>query len=450
MTQPFWRTAARADRPVEPAAAATRPAEDGSRQDAAVGVISALRRALANGKSLWVVGASIAASMLTIVSGMLTARLLGPVGRGAVSGVVAMTQVSVWAAMLSMSRGNTFYFHHEAGRDRRPVLVANSLLYTVLVGALVSLAQPMLEIPTVLGPRTSVLVTLLGVAMLAGDFLGNFLLADRTYRAFGVKRVLETTLYVAGLSALALRGAMSPARCIAVLVASFGVANVVALWMLVRRGVARVCRPSASLFGKVASYGFHSQGSDMPRLLSQFLPQLVVLPLLGVEAFGFYSVAASIGGLSQLVSGPISTVFLSESAAASPNVVRARLRAQAPRLVLLLIGTAAVQVALAPFMIRVLYGPAFAGSAPVARVLCIWFMLAGLNQFMQHAHLASGQPLRAASAATGGLVVGIALLAAFARGGLIPVALACVAAAASECALLAWGTGVLSRTRSGE
>ncbi len=437
-----------AGRPLEDALAAETPSIRASgRSPLAERILGAIRSAISTvgAKYIWVVGATFVVSLLSMVGGILVARTLGPSGRGAVSGAVLVSQVAVWTLTLGMARGNTFYLNHQVvGADRKSVLLVNSLLYSLVTGLVAGALIAHLYFASLLGHVAIYVITALVTAMLAGDFINNLLLASHDYRAYGTKRFVETLAYVTLLLLLAAFGRLTPTGSLAALLASCVGANIVGGVFLSGRGFKFSYRPDRHAFSMVASYGLRSQISDAPRFLSQFLPQLVILPLLGIGAYGLYSVALSLAGLTQMLSGPISSVFLSEWAGKPIDEVKRRAAAGAWRLLCILAVITAVQLIAADPLIRALYGRSFATSVPIARVLSVWFMIGGLNQFLQHTNLAAGTPLRAAFASIVGLVVGLAGIAALARTyGALGIAYACVAASAVECALLASGLGLL-------
>jgi O-antigen/teichoic acid export membrane protein len=406
-----------------------------------------LEERVRSGKTVWVIGAGLVVTALNVVGGVVIARTLGPAGRGAVAGAVVVTQVAVWFATVGMARGNTYYLNDAAGGAKGSTLLSNSLLYSSVAGlvtggvAAVSLGgiAPDISAKTV--------VVLLGTTMLAADFVNNLLLGAHDYRGYGAKRIAETFAYVLLLGGLAAGRWISSTRALAALLVAGLAANLFGLARLRVNGFILGARPERTLFWRVASFGARAQVSDVPRFLAQFIPQLIVLPLLGVEQFGLYTVALSYAGLTQLVSGPTSSVFLAEVAGRPIAEIAGAARAALRHVAVVIGGLTVALVVCAGWVILTLYGESFRPSVALARVLACWFLIGGLNQLAQHAFIAAGRPLRAAAASTVGMgltVAGIAFVRATYGG--LGVAFACVAGGAAELVLLMAGLGLVSGT----
>jgi O-antigen/teichoic acid export membrane protein len=326
-----------------------------------------------------------------LVSGTLSARLLGPENRGYLAILVAVPSAISQLGAVGMSLAATYYLSSgEIGGAeiirllRRPALVQLVLLtlintaiilsYTFVSGAPIILAAcvSLGQVPAALGLEY-------GLA---------FLLGARRHGTVNVLRTLNPALTAVGVATLYLFHDRSVASVMAASTAASIIVGIIAL----RRGVAvavavriqnslvaqlgwRRARRTVLAFGRQGYIGFLSPVDTFR------LDQLAVGFLLSPRELGFYVVGAAFTNVGRLVAINLGLSATPEIAAQSDHDAQR----SAARHTLLLTGgiLTLLTVALALFVIVAIpffFGETYRSSIPVAEILLVACWLLSLKR----------------------------------------------------------------------
>lgn len=351
---------------------------------------------------------------LGVASSVLTARFLGPGGRGILATVTAMAGIGLQLGNLGLHASNTFQV------SRRPDLLApiwanslrtaSALGLALAIGALAagSVFPEMLgtiPLPLLLPAALSIpfqLLVLFGLNLLVG--MGRTAL-------FNVLELTFRAVSVAGLAVMLILFGKDVRWVLGLnLVLAIGAAAVLAavLGRMVRHSGAPESHGNMTLFRSGVAYGAKAYVAALLAYLIVRSDMLLVNALRGTAEAGVYSIAVQISDLLYLLPMSIGLVLfprLTRQGDGDP-IFALKIARHNAFLMLLLCGAAAV---LAPWAIRFLYGGEF---LPAVRAL--WWLLPGIWAYGACNPIAtqlasSGMPLSAVVVWIPPLVLNVAL-----------------------------------------
>jgi O-antigen/teichoic acid export membrane protein len=354
---------------------------------------------------------------LTIISGIILARTLGPGGRG------ELTAVLVWPAMLAAigSIGvveSTAFF--VARRDDDVGAVIGTSLGIGLAQSLV-LGAIGIGVVSVVFTGSSATVTTAAYAYLAFvplNLLSLYLMATlnglQHFVAFNAIRILTIASTTTGIVALALSGHLGvETATVTYLLANFVAGSCAALLVAREIGVGAI-RLDRAVARRLLVFGIKSHTSSVSASLNERLDQLLISIFLAPALLGLYVVAVTLTSATSLIGSSVSLVALPAIARAADEEERQRLARRF--VVITALGAAAVTaplLLLTPWLIELCFGRSFESAATVARILLVAGVFLSVNRTLAAIVKGAGRPLDAGTAefmALGVTVVGLAVL----------------------------------------
>jgi len=352
-------------------------------------------------------------TVLTAISGVLAARILGVTGRG------ELAAIQLWATQLTplalLGLGQSLVYYSALKRDEIPSLVATAIVIGLL-GSVVTGITGFFLIPWTLDSSSARLVgaatkfllviplsVLVGVAYCPLQAVGAF----GTWNAL---RTAQTAMWPAVLLiawVLALRDAVVISQLYLVGLAAF--LPLIAIRM--RRTFPGPPRFSTQRAQDLLSFGLPALMATLPDAANSRLDQIFVAASWGVEPLGLYVVAST-------WSAAYGTLFAALIHVVVPHVARLDSREEQRaeflrlwRLGMLLAGVMALATAaMAPVAVPLLFGRQFARASGLAVLLCLPSMLLALRQVLAAGSLGLGRPRSLVQASTVALVVNLVLL----------------------------------------
>lgn len=331
---------------------------------------------------------------VSLVTGVIVTRTLGPEGRGFYATAVAVGAIGVQFGNLGLHASNTYYVAQD--RSRLAALFGNSLLVSLGVGGfVVALAGCLFAVWPQLAPLHGPLLTLallwipLGLAYL---LLQNLLLGIQEVRAYNTTE-LGTRLLTVGLLALVIwGGAVTPERVFAVSLIAMVVGIALVGWRL-RGQVAERVRWSWKLFRQGVRYGFKAYLAAFFAYLVLRVDLLMVKQMLGAEQAGYYSLAANMAELVGLLPVSIGALLFPKLAAMPDETVRWRYARKTALVVgALMVGLVVVAVLFVRPVVSLLYGTAFLPAAPAFVWLAPAIVTLAVNTIFMNYFAAGGMP----------------------------------------------------------
>lgn len=331
---------------------------------------------------------------INLATGIITARALGPEGRGEQAVMILWSQFLASAMTLGLP-SSVVYNLRRYPKEQSELFSAALLLGTVL--GLVASLTGIVCMPWWLAQYSAEVINLAQWFMLNAPVCLLLLICSAALEAEGdfatsnQIRCLIPFIALVVLSVLALTGVLTPfTSSLAYTLNGLPIffLMLVRLWNLFRprwRGLVASCK-------RLIHYGLRSYGVDLVTTLALQGNQVLMVGLLAPASMGIYVVALSLSRMLNVFQTSIVTVLFPK-AAARPTVEVVDLTGRATRVsttLALLAGI--VVIILGPVLLRLLYGSEFLGAVPVFRILVIEVVLSGTTMVLAQAFMALGQP----------------------------------------------------------
>lgn len=332
--------------------------------------------------------------IVNILTGVLTARLLGPEGRGIYVAVTLWPPLFSALAVAGLNSAVVYRLRrspHSMGGIASAALLlgAASALATTVIGACL--------LPLFMAKYGAALVIFAQLCLV--NVLVNSMqsLIKQTFAGAGqywycnLIHLLPQLFHLLGLLAILPFAALSARAAVVALIISSSAAVLVMLPKFIR-----VVRPQfRGAFGELlqlVSYMFRAMPTDIVFTLATYSDRLVLLPLLAPHELGLYAVAFSFSRVIQFVQPAIMSVFLSHMSAQS-EAENKLLHDRACRvLIACLVPGCALCWFAGEWLLVFAYGAEFAAAMTVFRLLVIEASLGVLSQVTVQLFLARNRP----------------------------------------------------------
>jgi len=347
--------------------------------------------------------------VLGMVSAILTARVLGPGGRGLLAALVTLGAVGVQLGQVGMPAALTF---HAAGRQPVRRLLGVALMTALGWGtALAVAALVVFAVVPSIAPVDRFTVLALGLAWIPLGLLlqlgQSLLLGTGDVRRYNLTQVAEYSGAVLLMVALWQAGRASP---VSFYLAGF--ASMVAVGAYTTGRIWRVggppSRPPASLLRAMAGYGGKAFLSSMFAFLVLQFDLLMVIAMLGDAAAGQYSIAARMAEMIYLVPVSVGTILFATVASMEDGRWRFT-RGVTLRLAAVLVPGLALAAVLARPVIVLLFGEAFLPAAGPFLWLLPGILLLSLNTQLMNYFAGIGMPLVTVLAPAAAFILNVGL-----------------------------------------
>lgn len=348
-------------------------------------------------------------------TGILTARVLRPEGRGELSAMI------LWPVFLSgafsLGLPSALLYTMKRNRQHSGLMISTA----VAIGVSLSFVTAMLGfllLPHWLGHYRPEIVRMAQLFMISTPATILVLIGRSAWEAEGRFGTSSASYVAAPLTALAV---------LLILLSIHRLTPITAAWAYVLSGVPpliwmcsslrerfyfrfRAMRSSAK---ELMSYGLRSYGIDLCGTLSQYVDQALVLGLLTAPEMGVYTVTLSLSRL-------INVVFVSTSAVLFPKAMEHDVEGSCRLAMRALIGSLALAIPGAIALIwgsmlaiRTLYGPEYLIATGLFRILVLEALLSGSISVMSQPFMAMGKPGTVTMFQAGGLLASIPLICLF-------------------------------------
>lgn len=379
---------------------------------------------------------------LNIVTGLLAARLLLPEGRGELAALL------LWPGLIAELGSLGLYdalLYRAATRTVSPRALFAAMAALTAALSVTLIAIGFVVLPIVFAKHGDDMLTL-ALFFLCGFlptyftslFSSGLFQGQLQIAAWNVLRLLVPATYLVILVALLLSAGTNVADFAAAYVAAQAVAGVTGLVLIARRGWLSFAADSDVIKGLLA-YGIKVHVGEILYSLRQRLDQAVIALWLPSAELGLYVVALTVAN------GPLILVFtvanvafpkISQQETGGKLLVFGRYLRFA---VAMAIGIIVVLWALVPWLLPLLFGPAFAPAVPIANILLLGTLPLAAKLMFQQALKAWDRPLIVSRAEAIGLVTAAALLAVLMPSfGLVGVAWSLVLSQLAAAGVMAW------------
>jgi len=392
--------------------------------------------------AILVIGLRSMALAVNILTGLVSAALLGATGRGVLAAL--LTGPAFLAGVGSMGLHSALIYRMKEEPDAARNYFGNALILALGLGV-IAMGIGWAVAPIWLHRYDPATIWLGRVLLLAVPLTMATWTMTGAAEAQGWFTFANGTLYLQNCTVLLLLGVLALTRHITP--ASAAIAYVaptvpVFCYFLIRmlRRVRPDLRPDLKRSIRLLQYGIRLYGVDLLNTFLQYSDQVIVVALLPAHLVGAYVVAQSVARLPNVFSAGVSAVLFPSVAARSQVHVMEKV-AMSFRLVTLVSACAALALGIAgPTLLMLVYGVNFAPAIAPLRILLAATILSNGTAILYQAYAASGRPGFVTLCEGTGLMIGLPLMALLAREyGAMGVAIAVLMSATLRAAAAAAG-----------
>lgn len=378
----------------------------------------------------------------SILTGPLIARALGPADRGAMAAVVVPISLANLLFTAGLPESLTFFVSKRrmsSGRALRIAVGAGAGIGLAVALGMIALTPVLLVRYPAYHPVFMVLLFTLPLSIGFAAVRG-IAAALRRFDLVLAERASTALVRTGAIVLLALVGLLSVVNAAAVTVVAGVVGSFFLLRALRRPQPAEGVEPNSR---RVASFAFAAAVGTIGSVLVLRLDQALMVPLVAPRQLGFYAVAVSLAELPLALSAAMRDVVFTVSSAADDISYAA----QACRRTLVIVGVTCLGgVLVAPLLLPLLFGSAFAPAVAVTQVLFAGTLLSAVTSVLGAGLLSAGRAMYRSAILLGGAVLTIPLVIWWAsHGGALGAGLASVA----TYAVMAAGTVLVFTRTSG-
>jgi O-antigen/teichoic acid export membrane protein len=352
--------------------------------------------------------------LLSIVSGLISARLLQPEGRGELAAIQNWPFFLMTIGVLGLADSIVYYGSKRQGE----LALASTTWFLLLPASLVFMIAGYFAMPYLLAAQSAEILQAARLYLLLIPFacLNSVHFLHMSWKRFGIWNLLRlmipgaytVILIIAWIFAKNI-SAFWVARAYFVIYALYSLVVVISLRIY---GPLSLRRRIPELRQPMVRFGVQSLLGSMPQLLNLRLDQLVMAAFVKPMQLGLYVVAASWSTiLSGLVMAIGQTMFpqlaqLDDAQDAQRQLVQVIRFGFWVDLFLSLL-----MLAFTPLGVPLLFGPRYAPSVPPALILVVGSGILYLNMLFSNGLKGTGKPSAVAWAEGAGLLVTLVLLA---------------------------------------
>jgi O-antigen/teichoic acid export membrane protein len=338
----------------------------------------------------------IAMIALQMATGILTARVLHPQGRGELAAMILWPLFLASVTSLGIP-SSLIYFIRKRNSGRRSLIMhgfALSIGFGCIAAGISALLLPRWlhqYSPAVIHGAELFLFTIpLCSIMMAGqaslEALGRFSASNAT-------QILVPMSTLAGLLGFYCTHRLTPfTAAIAYVASSVPVAALILFYLWRERNPESHWQWSVAECRLLLSYGIRSYGIDLLNALSERVDAVLVIALLAPSAMGVYAVMLSLSRTLNVFQSAVAMVLFPKTAGQPLDAI-VELTEVAVRISAMITALcAAVLCIVGPILVALLYGRSFAGASGALRILLVEATLACAVTVMAQAFKAVGRP----------------------------------------------------------
>jgi O-antigen/teichoic acid export membrane protein len=375
--------------------------------------------------------------LAAVITGLLSARLLGPTGRGELASVISVTAVLAAVGLLSIGEATVFRTasaHDDHERDS----VLTAALSVAAVLALVTVVAGVGVDHLVFRDRATMHDALLFLSFVPLNYIGLVLVASCQGRRSGLTwSLLRATPQT-----------VNAASCVYLLFAheggqvrNFLLVQIVSNLVLIGMATGFLLAQKVSLRGVslatvrgLLSFGLRMHPAAVGSAAREQLDRIVMTLILPAAALGQYAVAATLAVALMLVGVTVDMVAFPRIAGERDVAAKRTVFLRYARVGVTLIAGAGVALAMASqILIPILFGKAYVPAEAISPLLCLVYALAASKTVIGSGLKAANHPLKLGGAEMATLAIIVLLMPpmVLAYGPIGAAGAACVAQACS-------------------
>jgi len=325
---------------------------------------------------------SVGLMVMGLVTGVISARFLGPGGRGRLA--VAQTVGTLVGTTLALALGESLIFFVRTKARAAAVVLKSAVAVALIAVALVAAVAIAVTPDLLRGDPGAVPATrwycLIGLPLVLLGYPITYRLANGDAARWNQLRFIMPACWLLTLVGFVIAGS----RNVAAIVATFvGLQLVVVplVWRqpFRRRGSWRAAPIDSSLFRPMLRYGAPLLLATAPLTLNARVDQLVIANRSTADELGRYAVSTSYAAVGVVILSSVGTILFPHLAALAVGERIDSLTRSVRGTAILALAVGAMSAAAAPVVIPVVFGDEYAVPILVPMALAAWTALLGLN-----------------------------------------------------------------------
>lgn len=330
---------------------------------------------------------------------VLTARMLGPEGRGLLSGALLIVTLSSSVAACGLAF--SYIYHRGAGqRFHQKRFVFLSALFIATVAAALAAGGLLFDHDPQLRAHMA-LITGFALVTALQNYLVNLTQMQPSLSFLNVTRIVGVVLNLAALVLLFL--VFRPVDFVYVLVGQL-LCSLTLIALCLRWAGSNVFRPVANLdhappqppreasTGHLLKYAFNQHGTVLIGLALTNFDKIYLLRVGTIVEFGYYSLAFTTSRLIGVLFDAMNTALYSRYAGKDEAELSKNINIAFRLTFLPMLALAGVGALLSPWLIQWVYGPKFASMTPAFIVLMFECVVSGAGWTLAQRFNAAGRP----------------------------------------------------------
>ena len=338
--------------------------------------------------------AQVGITAVNVVTGVLTARLLGPLGRGEFAAALMWFMLPSLLATAGLQSGLVYQMRRDpsqaASVGAAGLLVATVVYVPVALLCLAVLPTFMHEYRphVVMLARLGVSAGVMSVFMILAR---QCLLGTRNMHLFNLSQAYTPIAYLLLLGAVLPFHVLTPTIAVLAQMVATGAVLAPTSWWAMRGWRWQRLRP-LSVLRPLTRYSARAAVIDLVNVFAWQIDRLVLIGLIAPAEFGLYAVAVSLARLMSVMQTAISSVTLADLSHKQAHEIEMYIH-RAVRIIFWLLLAACVAGWMAGGMLmRLVYGDGFAAAVPIFHVALLESASGCISQILVEAFLASGRP----------------------------------------------------------
>lgn len=336
--------------------------------------------------------------VMSLATGVLSARILGAEGRGIFAAITALPQLLSGLAGAGFGGAIIVMLRQSDSPESARIVSGNALQLGFLSSTIAAIVGMLLTPITLAGYSPEVI--LIGQWSMLGVFASTLLIIYRGgfagTCAFNAMNLLGLMPQLVYLSALGIWIALRPLSAVQAALLFLG-----SSWLAVLLLTPTFAAGNRPILGRSSfirlrafqSYVFRALGYDLVLVISNSIDRLILIPFVPPAELGLYAVAVGFARLVAVVLPAINTVLLSSMSQRTDPLELKELHDRAFRFALAgLAVVVVVVVAISSWLLVLIYGPEFAAASSIFNVLVFEASLGCLVAITTQTYLAWNRP----------------------------------------------------------
>jgi len=350
--------------------------------------------------------------LLNVVTGVITARALGPEGRGEVAALVAVPTFVCFLTPLGLA--SAVVFESKSGRSTPDAISATALLLATVLGVLAAVVAA-IGTPFVLATHQPALVTTavwLSAFALSGMLASLGMAVLQGTERFGLCnaiRVAQPVLTLLALAVFVIGPGLTPLQAALITLCAGFPGLLWNLWLI--RPKTRV--PLTALRSACVSlyrYALRAASGELLSGLAGQFDKIIVVALYAPREVGLFTVAISLSRILLVAPQAATQVLLARTAGRTADeVITTVTRTAAVTLAMVSVGAVLLWVT-GPILLSLLYSKDFAAGALLLQLLLMEACLTAMYQVLSQPFLALDHPGALGVQQAAGVIASVALL----------------------------------------